>query len=193
LISLDAAPGSGGAPGTDASLTLRISTEGRRPESPDRIEGQFYSGGNAAKIPTNHKIKFVVDGTSLPVHEMGDPNGDAVPTLPQGPNRLSFYITPEQLHAIFAGKKVNFTVGSNDYRIDETGMGIFRKYLADVDHLPPASTNFVRAYHHLLDRLPSIVSVISTVCEYIILGSFALLVAASVAAFVMGMSRFMNM
>ena len=51
----------------------------------------------------------------------------------------------------------------------------------------------MRAYHHFIAELPSIITVISTVCEYIILGSFAVLVAAAIAAFVMGMTRFIKM
>ena len=88
---------------------------------------------------------------------------------------------------------MNFSVGSFDYRIDDAGLATFHRYFADVDRLPPASTNLVRSYHRFINRLPSIITMISTVCEYIILGSFAILVVASMAAFIMGVTRFIKM
>jgi hypothetical protein len=51
----------------------------------------------------------------------------------------------------------------------------------------------VRSFYKMLARIPSFFAIISTVCEYVILGSFALLVAASIAAFILGVSRFIKM
>ena len=51
----------------------------------------------------------------------------------------------------------------------------------------------LRSYYKLLAKIPSFVSMVSTFCEYLILGSFALLVCASIAAFVMGVTRFIKM
>jgi len=194
LVVLEAAPGAPASLGSGATLTFRIVTEARRPETPDRVEGTFFSGtGEVNKLVGTPQVNFIVDGVSVPAHDLADAGGEFDGATVSGPNRVSFFITVDQLKSIFGGNKVNFSVGANDYRIDPAGIAIFRKYLVDVDQLPPASTNFVRAYHRFLDRLPSIVTVISTVCTYIILGGFVLVMAASVAAFVMGMSRFLNM
>jgi hypothetical protein len=190
LVLPEAAPA---APNSQGKLTLRITTDGHKPEAPDQIEATFLSA-NAAKYPVgNHDIKFLVDGTYIPVNEIENSNGDLSSGAGQAAGSISFYLAPEQARSIFNGKNVNFSMGSNNYRIDQTGIAVFRKFFADVDRLPPASTNFVRSYHKFISRIPSIVTMISTVCEYIILSSFAILVAASIAAFVMGMSRFIKM
>lgn len=188
LIVLDASQ----APpaGQSATLKLRTITEGRKPETPDRVEGTFYSGpGEAHKIPKNPKIKFLVDGTYIAANEPTP--DDAAPS--SDTNLVIFYLAPEKVKAIFLGQKVNFSVGPNEYRINDEALDTFRKYVEDVQHLPPASTDVVRAYHRFIARLPSIVTLISTVCEYIILGSFTILLAASIAAFIMGLTRFIKM
>ena len=91
------------------------------------------------------------------------------------------------------GKKLNFSVGDYQYRIDDAGIATLRGYLDDVNHLPPQSVSQAKTYHRFLNKLPSIITMISTTCEYIILGAFALLVVASIAAFAMGLTRFIKM
>jgi hypothetical protein len=51
----------------------------------------------------------------------------------------------------------------------------------------------MRSYHKFLAGLPSLITMISTICEYIILGSFGILVAAGVAAFALGVTRYIKM
>jgi len=169
------------------TLMLRITTDGHTPERPDQIQATFVPSGTVKKAGDSHSIKFLVDGRYVPVTDVvsDDPAqvGDTV----------SFYLPPEQARQIFSAKNVNFSVGTVNYMIDQNGMAALRNYFDDLDHLPPASTNFVKAYHKFLNRLPSIITVISTVCEYIILGSFAIVVAASIAAFIMGVTRFIKM
>lgn len=192
-VLLEATPGAPPSPGQNASLALRIATEGRKPEAPDRFEVTFRSASGVKKPAGASSIKFLVDGTYIPVSEMADNEGDNSSGAGQLVQTAVFYLSPEQARSIFHGNKVNFSLGSNDYRIDPPGIALFRKYFDDVDHLPPASTNVMRAFHRFLVQLPSIITIISTVCEYIVLGSFGILAAASIAAFVLGVSRFMKM
>ena len=175
------------------TLTLRITTDGHKPEMPDKIEATFFSAGAIKKPVGNNDIKFLVDGTYVPINEIENTADDDSSSAEQASGNISFYLTLEQARAIINGKNINFSVGSNNYRIDDTGMSAFRIYFKDIDQLPPASTNFVRSYHKLVAELPSIITVISTACEYIILGSFAILLAASIAAFILGVTRFIKM
>ena len=184
LVVPEATPLAASPAGT---LSLRIVTDGHTPQTPDRIEATFIPFGIVKVSADAHNVKFLVDGTYVPVTDLvTDDSG-------QVGNTIAFYLDPEQAQAIFQAKNVNFSVGSINYMIDQAGMTTFRKFFDDVGHLPPASSNFIRTYHKFLNRLPSIITVISTVCAYIILGSFAILVAASVAAFIMGVTRFIKM
>ncbi len=179
------------APGT---LTLRIMTEGHTPQTPDRIQATFTPGNSARKssdVPQT--VKFLVDGNFIPVDQVASNSDDTASLVTPAPGSISFYLTPQQAQSIFQGKNVNFSVGSDNYRMDQNGIAVFQKYFDDVRKLPPASPNLVRIYHKFIARLPSIITVISTVCMYIILGAFAIVVAGSVAAFVMGMTRFIKM
>jgi hypothetical protein len=175
------------------TLTLRITTDGHKPEAPDQIEATFLSASDIKNVASDRKIQFLVDGAYIPVSEIVSDNGDSSSGAGQSVRSVAFNLSPEQASSIFRGKNVNFSVGSNNYRIDQTGISTFRKYFDDVDRLPPASTSFIRTYHRFLVRLPSIITIISTVCEYIILGSFTILIAASFAAFALGITRFMKM
>jgi len=169
------------------TLTLRITTEGHTAQAPDKIEAIFVPSGAVKESGDGHNIKFLVDGTYVPVT-------DLVPDDPgQVRNTVSFYLIPEQAVSIFKAKNVNFSIGSNNYMIDQSGIFAIRNYFEDVYHLPPPSPNFIRTYHRFINRIPSIITLISTVCEYIILSSFAIVVAASIAAFVMGVTRFIKM
>ena len=88
---------------------------------------------------------------------------------------------------------MTFTVGFNSYRIDEHGAAVLHGYSADIDTLEPATPSIVHTFYKLLARIPSIFTIISTICEYLILGSFALIVTASVLAFILGVTRFIKM
>jgi hypothetical protein len=194
-ISLDVAPAAAAAPAQNGSLYLRIITEGHRAEAPDQVEGVFFSTAPLKNLSSDHVVKFLVDGafiTAAPPIEPTDGTA-AAPADAQQANQVTFFLTPEQMKTVLRGKKVNFSVGSYNYMIDDTGIATFRGFLADVNHLPPASANLVRVYHRFLNRLPSIITMISTSCEYIILGAFAIVVVASIAAFVMGLTRFIKM
>ena len=190
-VSPDAAPTPAGA-ASQGTLTLRITTPGAKPESPDEIEATFRSNSDIKHIAGNRKIRFLVDGNFVSPQENTDESG-AKPDASQPFRTISFNLDPQQLTAILKGKLVNFSVGTNDYKIDETGIAALQKYLADVNHLPPASFNFFRAYHHFVNGLPSIITVISTICEYVILGGFGIVMAIVAAAFCLGVSKFMKM
>jgi hypothetical protein len=51
----------------------------------------------------------------------------------------------------------------------------------------------MHSVYKILARIPSFFDILSTICEYLILGSFGLLVAFSIAAFILGISRFIKM
>ncbi|HEX4141201.1 MAG TPA: hypothetical protein VHY09_12690, partial [Candidatus Methylacidiphilales bacterium] len=76
---------------------------------------------------------------------------------------------------------------------DDRNVGMLRAYMADVETLQPATSSLIHSLYKMLARIPSIFTIISTICEYVILGSFALLVAASIAAFILGITRFIKM
>jgi hypothetical protein len=134
-----------------------------------------------------------VDGAYVPVSELVSDNSDSSSGAGQSVRSISFNLSPEQASSIFRAKNVNFSIGSNNYRIDETGMAIFRKYFDTVGQLPPTPFSFAQTYHKLIARLPSLITIISTTCEYVILGGFGILFAAGVAAFVLGVTRFIKM
>ena len=191
-ISLDASPTAPSIQGQHATLVLRIETEGRRAQAPDTVTGIFVSNVPLKDLTANRQVKFLVDGAYI----QGDPvptDSDATPDATLQATQVIFTLTPEQVKSMVGGRNLNVSVGSYDYRIDDTGIAMLRGYQDDIDHLPPPSTNFVRSYHRLLNRLPSIVTMISTTCEYIILGAFALVFVAAIAAFIMGLMRFINM
>jgi uncharacterized protein YdaU (DUF1376 family) len=175
------------------TLTLRITTDGHKPEAPDKIEATFFSADAIKQSVGNHDVKFLVDGAYVPITNLENANGNDSSGAVQVSQSLSFYLSPEQARSIVEGKNINFSVGSNNYRIDDAGISILRKYFHVVDQLPPASPNLIRACHRFIAGLPSIVTIISTVCEYIILGSFAILAAAAIAVFILGVARFIKM
>ena len=177
--------------GQSTTLHFRITTEGHRAESPDEVEGFFYSSAALKKLATDRKVKFLVDGAFIPTEAQVD-SADADPD-PLRTNQVAFFLSPEQTRVILSGKKVNVTVGGYDYRIDDPATASLHGFMADITKLPPASTNYMKAFHHFVNRLPSIISVISSTCEYIILGAFGIVVVASIAAFVMGLTRFIKM
>jgi hypothetical protein len=188
LVLPEASPAAATPAGT---FSLRVTTDGQIPETPDTVEGKFTPVTPPKTAADLANIKFLVDGTFIPITDLVTTDSDG--TTPSVPSFIAFNLTLEQAHRIFKAKNVNFTVGSNNYRLDDNGLVALRSYFADVDQLPPASPSLARSYHKFVSRLPSIITMISTVCEYIILGSFAIVVMASIAAFVMGMTRFIKM
>jgi len=191
-VALDASPTAPSPPGPGATLFFSIETEGHRAEAPDTVSALFVSNLPLKKLAEDHKVKFLVDGAFI--EGTPTPTGsEATPDPSLLATQVVFSLTPEQVKSIVDGKNLNLSVGSYDYRIDDAGIATFRGYQDDVDHLPPPSTNFVRSYHRFLNRLPSVVAMISTTCEYIILGAFAVVLLGTIAAFVMGLTRFINM
>jgi len=188
----EAAPTASNAP-SQGTLTLRITTDGHKPEAPDEVEATFLSASDIKNLAGNRKIQFLVDGAYIPVSEIVSDDGDPSSGAGQSVRSVSFNLSPEQARSIFKAKNVNFSVGSNNYRIEQTGISIFRKYFDTVDGLPPPSANLIRSYHKFLARFPSMITVISTACEDIFLVSFAILFVASVVAFVLGVCRFIKM
>jgi hypothetical protein len=182
-------------PGQGSSLTMRIVTDGRTPQAPDRFELTFLSvGGDAAGGDFGlREIVFNTDDTQFTVDDSAKKDSGSLPGGGQAVQYVSFYLDPSRVHQIANAKTLTFLVGSDRYRFDDRGITTLRSYLGDVDTLAPASSSLVRNFYKLLARIPSFFEIISTVCEYVILGSFALLVAASIAAFILGISRFIKM
>jgi len=181
------------APGLGTSLTLKIVTAGRQPQAPDKIEATFLSVSATQKLPGNRDIAFSVDGKKLPIDETAKKDNGFLSGTGQVVEFVSFYLTPAQAKTIIKGQEVLIGIGSSDFKIDQPGLLAFRSYIDEVDKLPPASSSFVRSCAKFMSKLPSLVSIISTVCEYVVIGSFAILVAASIAVCVMGLSRFIKM
>jgi hypothetical protein len=180
-------------PGQGCSLTMRIVTDGRTPQAPERFEVTFLSVGGDGGDLGMRPIAFFTDVAQFSVDETAKKDSGTLPGGGQAVQYVSFYLDPGQAHQIAGAKTLTFSVGGNHYRIDDRGQDTLRSYISDVDTLAPASSSFVRTFYKLLARIPSFFDIISTVCEYVILGSFALLVAASIAAFILGVSRFIKM
>jgi hypothetical protein len=189
----DPAPKTSSATGQGSSLTLRIVTDGRTPQAPDRFEVTFLSVGGDGGDIGQRPIVFNTDDSQVLIDESAKKDSGTLPGGGQAVQYVSFYLEPSQAHQIAGAKAVAFNVGISHYRLDERGHTTLRSYLSDADNLAPASSSFVRSFYKMLARIPSFFAIISTVCEYVILGSFALLVAASIAAFILGVSRFIKM
>jgi hypothetical protein len=188
----DPAPKTPPPPGQGSSLTLRIVTDGQTPQAPERYEVTFLSVGGSGGDLGQQAITFQADETQVTVPDSAKKDSATLPGG-QAVQYVAFCLDPAQAHALGAAKSLLLNVGVDHYRLDERGISTVRRYLADVDTLAPASSSFVRSFYKLLARIPSFFDMISTVCEYAILGSFALLVAASIAAFILGVSRFIKM
>jgi hypothetical protein len=181
------------APGQGSSLTLRVVTDGRTPQQPDRYEMTFVCVGGTGGDFTSLPIAFNSDTGPIPVADTDRKDAGALPGGGQPMRFASFYLSAPQVHQFAVSKELSFTVGPDTYRIDDRGAAILRNYLGDTDTLEPATSSLLRSFYKMLGRIPSFFSIISTICEYVILGSFALLVAASIAAFILGISRFIKM
>jgi hypothetical protein len=179
--------------GEGSSLVMRIVTDGPQPQAPDRFEATFLSvGGGGSDIGTR-AIVFNVDDGQVLVDDSAKKDSGTLSSGGQGVQYVSFYLTPDQARKICTAKALTLDVGGSHYKIDEKGTMTLRNYITDVDGLAPASSSFVRSFYKLLARIPSFFSILSTVCEYVIVGSFALLIAATIAAFILGVTRFIKM
>ena len=176
-----------------SSLTLRIITDGRTPQQPERYEATFLAvGGDGGDLATRN-IVFNTDTGAIYVDDANRKDAGSVPGGGQPVQYASFYLTAEQVRQICDGKTQTFSVGAALYRIDARGAGILHAYIGDVDTLQPATSSLMHSVYKMLARIPSFFSILSTICEYVILGSFGLLVAFSIAAFILGISRFIKM
>ncbi|MCE0499146.1 MAG: hypothetical protein LV481_14490 [Methylacidiphilales bacterium] len=175
------------------TLALRITTEGNQPEAPEKIEATFLSTSTAKKPDYVRKVKFLVDGVLIPVSELKNTDGDVSFVAGRLADRVSFYLPSDQAKSIFNGKNVTFSVGNDTYRIDQNGLSAFQKYFTDVDRLPPAASQFVRTYHSILAKRPSLTETLGTVCEYVIYGFVILSFVAIITAFVLCASTFLKM
>ena len=179
--------------GQGSSLTLRIITDGRTPQQPERYEATFLAvGGDGGDLATRN-IVFNTDTGAISVDDANRKDAGSVPGGGQPVQYASFYLTAEQVRQICDGKPQTFSVGSTLYRIDARGAGILHDYIGDVATLQPATSSFMHSVYKILARIPSFFDILSTICEYLILGSFGLLVAFSIAAFILGISRFIKM
>ena len=170
-------------------------TDGPTPQHPDRYEATFLAVGGDGWRPFGARDRFQAPPTpaSIYVDEAARKDAGSVPGGGQPVQYASFYLTAEQVRQICDGKPQTFSVGSALYRIDARGAGILHAYTGDVDTLQPATSSLMHSFYKMLARIPSFFTLISTICEYVILGSFGLLVAFSIAAFILGISRFIKM
>jgi len=187
------APRSSSKANQDASLTLRVVTEGQKPQAPEKIEATYLFVGGAGQVTVNSPIAFIVDGKAVSIDDSAKKDSGTMGGGGQSLFYLTFYLTPEQLKSISGGNSIQVSISPASYKLNGSGVAFLQAYQKDLEGLPPATSSFLRSYYKLLARIPSFVSVVTTVCEYLILGSFALLVCASIAAFIMGVTRFIKM
>ncbi len=187
------APRSNSKANQNASLTLRVVTEGRKPQAPEKIEATYLFVGGAGQVTVNSPIAFIVDGKAVSIDDSAKKDSGTMGGGGQSLFYLTFYLTPEQLKSISGGNSIQVSISPASYTLNGSGVAFLQAYQKDLEGLPPATSSFLRSYYKLLARVPSFVSVVTTVCEYLILGSFALLVCASIAAFIMGVTRFIKM
>ena len=179
--------------GQGSSLTLRMVTDGPTPQQPERYEATFLAVGGDGGDLSARAIVFNTNTGAIYVDEAARKDAGLVPGGGQPVQYASFYLTAEQVRQICDGKPQTFSVGPALYQIDARGAGVLHDYLSDVDTLQPATSSLMHSVYKMLARIPSFFSILSTICEYVILGSFGLLVAFSIAAFILGISRFIKM
>jgi hypothetical protein len=190
-VSIDPPPKTPLPPGQGCSLAFRIVTEGRTPQLPERFEATFLAVGGDGGDLADRAIVFTTSSGQIGV---ADEDRKDSGTLPGGAQSYAtFYLDASQVRQICDGKSFTFSVGPYLYRVNDLGAQTLHSYMTDVDSLQPATPSIIRTFDRWLSRIPSFFSIISTICEYVILGSFALLVAASIAAFILGISRFIKM
>jgi len=181
------------APGLGSSLTLRIVTDGRTPQIPDRFEMTFVAVGGAGGDLSLSEIHFTTDTDEITVADSDRKDSGSLPGGAQPMRYVSFYLSADNVKRFSNSKALTFRVGPDVYHLDARGARILHDYMSDIGTLQPATSSFMRSFYKMLMRIPSFFSIISTICEYAILGSFGLLVAFSIAAFILGISRFIKM
>ena len=174
-------------------LKLRIRSDGRTPEAPDFIEATFSCPAGFRALDRGRKIQFLVDGIYTTANEIEGTDEDGSPAAAEKLDKITFRLLPQQAKSIFNGNHVNLMIGGNEYRFEPLGVALFRKYLIDVDRLPPPAFSLARSCSKLIARLPTIITAISTTCEYIILGGFGLLFFTVMAAISMAVARPLKM
>jgi len=180
-------------PGQGSSLTLRIVTDGRTPQSPDRFEVTLVAVGGGNSDLAAAEIDFNTSTGTFTVADTDRKDSGSLPGGAQTMRYASFYLSAAEVRQFVNSKDPTFTVGADVYHLDDRSVAILHNYMADVDTLQPATSSLIRSLYKMLARIPSFFTIISTICEYVILGSFALLVAASIAAFILGITRFIKM
>jgi len=176
-----------------SSLQLRIVTDGRVPQVPDRFEVTFVAVGGGGGDLALSDIHFSTDTGEITVADSDRKDSGSLPGGAQAMRYVSFYIAADDMKRFTNGKALTFSVGRDTYHLDERGARILHDYMNDVATLQPATSSLMRSFYKMLMRIPSFFSILSTICEYAILGSFGLLVAFSIAAFILGISRFIKM
>jgi len=181
------------APGQGSSLTLRIVTDGRTPQIPDRYEMTFVAVGGAGGDLSLSDIHFTTDTGEITVADSDRKDSGSLPGGAQAMRYVSFYLSADDVKRFSSAKTQTFSVGRDIYHLDARGAQILHDYMSDVGTLQPASSSLMRSFYKMLMHIPSFFSILSTICEYAILGSFGLILAFSIAAFILGISRFIKM
>jgi hypothetical protein len=180
---------SSSAPAGISAVVLQIVSDGRKPEAPSHVEAIFLSSSNPQLVAGNHDADLIIDGTHspLPAKEKKDYNFSS----PSGNGYLAFDLTPDQARS-FLSKNISFSTGGNTYRIDPDGFVALHRYLGYIDQLPPAPSSLLKLWYKFVGSFPPITTMITNICEDIILGGFAVVVFGFIGAFALGAIRFLN-
>jgi nucleotide-binding universal stress UspA family protein len=177
------------APGGISSVVLQIVSDGRKPEAPSQVEAVFLSSTSPLQVADSHDADLIVDGTRTPLQ--AKEKKDANFFGRSGAGYMAFDLTPDQARS-FANKNVAFTMGGNTYKIDPTGFTAVHRFVGYVDSLPPAPSSLLKLWDKFIAGFPPITTMITNICEDIILGGFALVVFGFIGAFALGAIRFLN-
>ncbi len=179
--------------GERTSVIMRVETFGTQPQHPDKILFNILSVNSVWKLTGEREIFFLVDKTSMPLKSEQIQETKFMSGTGQMVEWISVALTQDQARVISTGKNVRFSVGANDYAIDPAALPKFQRYLAVVEQLPAPSPVIVRQYQHMANTLPSIPTIISKICEYIIVGSFSILVLLGLAGVFLAAARFLKL
>ena len=160
---------------------MRIVTEGPKPTAPDLVIGTFVSESGVKIMADADKVQFLVDGKMIDAEIIKDDDSTPAPTAAGPTDRVSFNLLPAQAQSIFGGAMINFTVGANKYRVDETGIATFRKYFVDVSSLPQPSRSYAHSFHRYWVQMPPWTTIISNVCLYFTYSCFTIVCFAGLA------------
>lgn len=199
ICSLDSLPVAAlplpAAPGDTSNhtvLVLRSYSAGAQPHHADKILVTIMSMGTPWKLADDHSILFLVDGVSMPIDDTQIRDNDFLAGLGQVVQFVSFYLTDTQAQALLGAKDVKFYIGDNNYTLDKTGLATLQKYQAVLAPLPIPPSPLVQKYNELSAKIPSIPTLISKTCEYVILGGFSIVVLLGFLACCLGAARFMR-